>query len=165
MARAITQARIKQLWIESELSETEFGVKKLGIRNAKSARRQVRSWIGTDGKASEPVASNLRKIAESCGVTTDWLVGRTDSRTGRVDVRDAVYRDIVRGLSEDDLRFLPQLAKVRTNAVAKRKLYDGMIQTMQTVMAKEAADRRRRINETASHLLRADRLAHTRDGR
>lgn len=64
--------------------------------------------------ARKPSYRSLRKLANALGVTTDFLLGRVDERTGSSDQVDQIYRDVLRLSAEDqDLaaQFIERLAR------------------------------------------------------
>lgn len=86
--------RFTILYEESELSQEEFGKK------FDASRSQVFHWRNGN---SEPDIEALRKIATVCGVSVDWLVGKTNIRTS-VD-------DASTSCNDDSLHTLPPHAK------------------------------------------------------
>ena len=69
---ATFQDRFNLLYEESELSQEEFGKK------FSASKGQVFNWRSTRG---EPDSETFKKIASSCNVSVEWLVGNTNTRT------------------------------------------------------------------------------------
>lgn len=69
---ATFQERFNMLYEKSNLSQKEFG----SIFGASTD--QVYNWRNGRG---EPDSEMMKKIAESCNVSVDWLVGKSHIRT------------------------------------------------------------------------------------
>lgn len=75
--------------------------------------------------ARRPSFRSLRKLAVALGVTTDYLLGRTEARTESADTVDAIARDI-RMLSAEDLELTEQfVARLRRASGARGESDDG----------------------------------------
>jgi transcriptional regulator with XRE-family HTH domain len=88
------------------------------IRNLTQAQLSEKSGLpatsishfeNTEG-SRKPSFDNLRRLAKALDVTTDYLLGSTESPMGIIDDTDALYRD-VKSLSEDDKKFAEDMIK------------------------------------------------------
>ncbi len=88
------------------------------IRNLTQAQLSEKSGLpatsishfeNTEG-SRKPSFDNLRRLARALDVTTDYLLGSTESPMGIIDDTDALYRD-VKSLSEDDKKFAEDMIK------------------------------------------------------
>lgn len=73
------QSRLRKLRKEKKLTQQEIA-DKLGIT------RQAYGYYENEKSKREPDLATIQKLAEIFGVTTDYLLGRTDEKTVKVNV-------------------------------------------------------------------------------
>jgi len=94
---SVFQDRVNK--VRGELSQAKFA-KKIGVARATIGFYEV-------GKRT-PDAKTLKKIADSCGISIDWLLGVTDIESGNAD-DVAVEKRL--GLEEDAIKKLEELKR------------------------------------------------------
>jgi transcriptional regulator with XRE-family HTH domain len=89
---AIFPTRLREARELRRLSQAEL---------ASRAKLQASAVSHFETGTRRPSFDNLRRLADALGVSTDYLLGRSDSLTGAAATTDILYRDISR-LSSDD---------------------------------------------------------------
>lgn len=88
---AVFAARLRESREMRKLSQAELATR---------AKLQASAVSHFETGTRRPSFDNLRRLADALGVSTDYLLGRSDSLTGAATT-DVLYRDISR-LSSDD---------------------------------------------------------------
>ena len=95
---AVFAARLRESREMRKLSQAELATR---------AKLQASAVSHFETGTRRPSFDNLRRLADALGVSTDYLLGRSDSLTGAATT-DVLYRDISR-LSSDDLEVAASL--------------------------------------------------------
>lgn len=99
-ATRLPEFRERFSMLRGEMSQEEFS-KKLGIS---------RPTVGLyESGVRIPDALTLKKIAEECAVSADWLLGLTDTKTPDISIRAICERT---GLQEDAVKQLHSVPKI-----------------------------------------------------
>lgn len=85
MSASAFRIRVRQLREEAGLSQVEFAAK------LKAGQSTVAGW---EAATKEPNYNRLIEIADFFGVSTDYLLGRTDERTGHIIEKPAELADL-----------------------------------------------------------------------
>lgn len=103
-----------------------------------TTRQTVSNW---QAGSTVPDAISISMIADYFGVTTDYLLGKTDASTVKMDLRAAAEYT---GLEEDAVKFLHEplkTAKTQKNLNFEKTLHDRMSIMIYTGMFEELAMR------------------------
>ena len=143
----VFKKRFEELFEESEVSQTEFA-NKLGL-----SRQTVGFYLNGD---RIPDAEGILSLAKSCGVSSDWLLGLSDSRSFDKNIQIAVKTT---GLSQTATEALVKLKEGEyapiLSALFESPHFEKMIERIYAALwcKKSASQRVREAIKTKDPLL------------